>query len=308
MINIEKEIHALRKEKNAILLAHNYQPGEIQDIADHVGDSLYLSQVAASTDAEIIVFCGVHFMAETAKILSPDKKVLLPVQSAGCPMADMITGARLRIMKEKLPDVPVVCYVNSSAEVKAESTICCTSSNAVKVVNSIPEKKILFVPDRNLGAYVAAQISEKEIVLWEGFCPVHDHITLDMLENARIIHPDALILVHPECPQVVIAEADFAGSTSQILDYVKRSPYEQFIIGTENGILHTLNKENPHKKFYPLSPSMFCMDMKKISLLDVARALREETVSIEVPESVRQPASIALHRMLAISLGGVTQL
>lgn len=296
-----QEIQRLKKEKNAVILAHNYQIPEIQEIADIVGDSLKLSQEAAKTTADIVVFSGVHFMAESAKILSPDKKVLLPVYDAGCPMADMIDADQLRAFKKEYPDLPVVCYVNSSAEVKAESDICCTSSNAVKIVKSMKADKILFVPDQNLGNYIAKQVPEKEMICWEGFCITHHRVKASEVETVRRQHPDAKILIHPECSPDVVAMADFVGSTSQIIHYAKESDSKTFIIGTEMGVLHKLRKENPDKKFYLLSPGLTCFNMKKTTLPDIYQALLKEQYEITVDEEIRQKALGALERMLELS-------
>ncbi|RKD26914.1 quinolinate synthetase [Caminicella sporogenes DSM 14501] len=300
-VEMVNEINRLRKEKNAVILAHNYQIPEVQDIADFVGDSLALSRKAAETDADIIVFCGVHFMAESAKILSPDKKVLLPVLDAGCPMADMIDAKQLKLFKEEYPNIPIVCYVNTSAEVKAESDICCTSSNAVKVVKSLDSNKILFIPDQNLGSYIAKQVPEKEIILWEGFCITHHRVSSQEVDIVREHRGNIKILVHPECNSEVVKKADFVGSTSQIIEYVNKSDDKKFVIGTEMGILHSLRKQNPEKKFHLLSPSLVCFNMKKTSLEDVYRALRDEINEINIEESVIKAARKSLERMLKIS-------
>ncbi|QEK10911.1 quinolinate synthase NadA [Crassaminicella thermophila] len=295
------EIKRLKEEKNAIILAHNYQVPEVQDIADIVGDSLKLSQEAAKTDADVIVFAGVHFMAESAKILSPDKKVLLPVYDAGCPMADMVDAESLRLFKKENPDIPIVCYVNSSAEVKAESDICCTSSNAINIVKSIKANKILFVPDQNLGSYIAKHVPEKEIILWEGFCITHHRVRNSEVEAAKLNHPDALVLVHPECNETVVKKADFVGSTSQIIDYANKSANKKFIIGTEMGVLHKLRKENPDKKFYLISPALTCFNMKKTTLINIYNSLAFEQYEITVEEEIRQKALGSLERMLELS-------
>ena len=296
-----QEIQRLKKEKKAVVLAHNYQIPEIQEIADIIGDSLKLSQEAARTDAKMIVFSGVHFMAESAKILSPDKKVLLPVHDAGCPMADMIDGEQLRAFKKAYPEIPVVCYVNSSAEVKAESDICCTSSNAIKIVREMQADKILFVPDQNLGDYVSRQVPEKEIISWEGFCITHHRVKPSEVTAVRHHHPDALVLVHPECSPHVVELADFVGSTSAIINFAKKSDNKSFIIGTEMGVLHQLRKENPGKKFYLLSPGLTCFNMKKTTLSDIYNALLYEQYEITVEEEIRQKALGCLQRMLDLS-------
>lgn len=296
-----QEIERLKKEKNAIILAHNYQIPEIQEVADIVGDSLKLSQEAANTDADMIIFSGVHFMAESAKILSPNKKVLLPVYDAGCPMADMIDAEQLREFKSMYPNIPVVCYVNSSAEVKAESDICCTSSNALKIIRGMKADKILFVPDQNLGDYIARQIPEKEIISWQGFCITHHRVKTAEVEAVREKHPGAEILVHPECSPNVVAMADFVGSTSQIIDYAHKSSDKTFIIGTEMGVMHKLRKDNPDKKFYLLSPGLTCFNMKKTSLIDIYHALLHEQHEIIVEEEIRRKALGSLERMLELS-------
>ncbi|MCD5414950.1 MAG: quinolinate synthase NadA [Clostridiales bacterium] len=295
-----KEIKRLKIEKNAIILAHNYQVSEVQDIADFVGDSFGLSKIAYESKATTIVFCGVHFMAESAKILSPEKKVLLPVKKAGCPMADMITGESIRNFKADNHGVPVVCYVNTSAEVKAESDICCTSSNAVNVVNSLDSDRILFVPDQNLGNYVARQVPEKEIILFRGFCIVHHRVEIEEVDEIRRKLPDVRILAHPECQPEVLEKSDFVGSTSQILKEAKKSSDMEFIIGTEIGMLHVLQKENPEKKFHILSLALVCENMKKTSLKDVYEAIKGDKYEMTLDESLRIRAKKSLERMLEI--------
>jgi len=295
-----QKINELKKEKNAVIVAHNYQNDEVQEIADVIGDSLALSRYCANNDKDVIVFCGVHFMAESAKILSPSKTVLLPEIDAGCPMADMVTAEALREEKKKHPGAVVVCYVNSSAEVKAESDICCTSSNAIEVVKSIPEKDILFVPDRNLGSYVAQKVPEKNIILWEGFCITHHRINVDQVREIRKIHPDALLLVHPECKKEVWEEADFVGSTKQIIDFAKESGHSKFIIGTEMGVVYKLKKDNPNKTFYLLSQGLICPNMKKTTLESVYNALNEMKYEIKLDEDIRLNAKKALDRMIQI--------
>ena len=301
-IQMIEEIKRLKKEKNAIILAHNYQIPEVQEIADVVGDSLKLSQVAAETDHDMIVFCGVHFMAESAKVLSPEKKVILPVLEAGCPMADMVTGDDLREFKRLNPGVPVVTYVNSSADVKAESDICCTSSNAVNVVKSLGAEKILFAPDRNLGHFVQKQVPEIQIMRWDGFCITHERVTVKEVEANRELRPNTPILVHPECNPAVVELADFVGSTSQIIDHVKNSDQKSFIIGTEMGILHTLRKQNPEKHFRVLSGHLTCYNMKKTTLENVYKAIKDEMFEITVPEDTRQKAYEALDKMLKVNV------
>jgi quinolinate synthase len=296
-----QEIGRLKKERDAVIVAHSYQIGEVQDIADMVGDSFALARYCASSPARTIVFCGVHFMAESAKILSPEKTVLLPEIHAGCPMADMVTGEALRKRKAELPGIVVVCYINTSAEVKAECDVCCTSSNAVDVIRSIPEKDILFVPDQNLGSWVAAQVPEKNIILWDGYCITHHRIRKDEVLKMRSLHPDAVLLVHPECKPNIVALADFVGSTKQIIDYAKNSPAEKFIIGTEMGVLHQLQNDSPNKRFFLMSPGLVCPNMKKTSLTSVYESLRDGKYDITVEETVRLKAKVCLDRMLQVA-------
>ena len=297
----QKKIKELLKEKNAILLAHYYQRDEIQDIADILGDSLALSIEAARTDADIIVFAGVLFMAESAAILSPDKKVLLPVLDAGCPLADKITAAELNAAKKENPGAKVVTYVNSSAETKALSDICCTSANAVQVVNFLTDaEKVIMVPDGNLARYTA-RFTEKEIIPWKGFCYVHDNLSTEAVRRVKDKHPQALFAAHPECRLEVLDLADFVGSTGGILRFARETDAGEIIVGTEMGIMHQLKKENPGKTFIPASDTMVCHDMKKISLDDILSSLEEMKHIIEVPEDVRTPAQRALKKMLEAS-------
>lgn len=298
MDSIAERIQKLKVEKNALILAHNYQLGEIQEIADVVGDSYMLSKIAQTTDKEMIVFCGVHFMAESAKILNPFKKVILANPDAGCPMADMITGEDLVKFREENPGVPIVAYVNTSAAVKAQSDICCTSSNAVDIVNSMVEKKILFVPDRNLGTFVSRQVPEKEVMLWNGFCITHERIEAEEMFSAKQNYPDAEILMHPECNPVLWEYADYIGSTSQIIEYAVQSDHKTFIIATEAGILFSLNKLAPDKTFHLLSPCLVCQNMKKTTLMDVENALSGKISEIVIDEALRLRAERSLIRML----------
>jgi quinolinate synthase len=297
--DIVQEIRQLKAERDAILLVHNYQPPEIQDIADLTGDSLELSRAAATMDGKVIVFCGVDFMAETAAILSPEKIVLLPAEDACCPMAQMITADELRHAKERRPEAAVVCYVNTSAEVKAESDICCTSSNAVKVINSVRQDEIIFVPDQNLGRY-AQRFTKKKIHPWEGFCIVHDQITPGQVREARRAHPGAALLVHPECRPEVIDLADHVASTSGIIKEVCSSGAQEFIIGTEVGILHRIHKECPDKRCYPLSERAVCQNMKKTDLVKIRNSLATLRPRITVPDDVAARARGAIERMLAL--------
>lgn len=278
-----EEILALKKERRAVILAHNYQIPGVQDVADLVGDSLELSRAAARLDEDVIVFCGVDFMAETAAILSPQKTVVLPEKGAWCPMAHMITPDQLRELKALYPDAAVVCYVNSTAEVKAESDICCTSANGIQVVASLDQNQVIFVPDRNLAAYVARH-TKKQIIPWNGYCYVHDHFTPDEVKAARALHPGAEVLVHPECRPEVIDQADFVYSTAGMGRHASSSAAREFIIGTEVGMIYRLKKENPEKQFYPLSEKAVCQNMKKTNLEKVLRALQtlEPRVSVQI--------------------------
>ena len=297
-----EEIQRLRKARKAIILAHNYQLGEVQDIADFVGDSLELSQNAAKTDADVIVFCGVHFMAETASILCPDKIVLLPDINAGCPMANMITAEKLREKKKEVPAAAVVCYINSTAEVKADSDICCTSANAVKVVESLDTQEILFVPDQYLGHYVSTK-TRKKMLLWPGFCPTHVRIQPEHIIRLRGEYPQAKIVVHPECRPEVIALADEVLSTGGMCRYARRSEVREMVVGTEMGIIHRLKKENPDKKFIPVSEQAICPNMKLITLEKVLWSLEEMTPEVKVPEDIRLKAKTVVDKMLEIGRG-----
>jgi len=298
--DIRQQIRELLKEHNAVLLAHNYMRDEVQEIADITGDSLALSMEAAKTKADVIVFCGVHFMAESAAILSPEKKVLLPRPDAGCPMADMVTAEQLKALKSEHPGVPVVTYVNSSAEVKAQSDICCTSANALRVVKSLQEDELIFVPDRNLGRWVARFVPEKRFIFWEGFCPTHERMTVGAVLGKKAEHPDALFVCHPECAPEVSALADHVCSTSGMYEYCRTSPARKFIIGTEAGILYKLRKENPDKEFILASPALICPNMKLTSLEDVLISLQTLSPVVTVPEATRIRAMAALERMLAV--------
>jgi len=292
----------LKKKRRAVILAHNYQLGEVQDIANFVGDSLELSQKAAKTDADVIVFCGVHFMAETASILCPDKIVLLPDIHAGCPMADMITAEELRQRKRELPSATVVCYINSSAEVKAESDICCTSANAFKVIESLDASEILFVPDQYLGHYISTK-TNKRMIFWPGFCPTHGRIQPRHLSALRQEYPQARIVVHPECRPEVIALADEVLSTGGICRYAGREDVTELIVGTELGIIHRLRKENPGKRFIAASEQAVCPRMKLITLENVLWSLQEMTPQVKVPEEIRIRAKDAVDKMLMVGRG-----
>ena len=299
-LSIIEKIQTLKKQRNAVILAHNYQPGEIQDIADFTGDSLGLSMQASKTDADVIVFCGVLFMAETAAMLSPDKTVLLPDQGAGCPMADMINAAQLQELKNQHPEALVVCYVNSTAEVKALSDYCCTSGNALELVQTLPrDRDIIFVPDKNLGGFIVEQTG-REMILWPGYCSTHVRIVPADVESAQKEHPNAVVLAHPECSPEVRAIADKLLSTGGMLKLTKTSSATEFIIATEEGIIHSLKKQNPDKQFFPAAGRTVCPNMKKISLEKVVWALEDMQYQITVPEPVRSDAKKSLERMLLV--------
>ncbi|MCC5465502.1 quinolinate synthase NadA [Pelosinus baikalensis] len=300
MLELTREIQRLKQERNAVILAHNYQLEEVQKVADYVGDSFYLSKLAANSQHDVIVFCGVRFMAETAKIVSPTKIVLLPEKDAGCPLAEMITGQGLRILKSQHPGVPVVCYINSSAEVKAESDICCTSANAVKIVASLPDRKVIFVPDENLGDYVAKQVSDKELILWKGHCVTHAKVQPKDVNQVRELYPTAKILIHPECNPAVAALADFVGSTSEIIRYAQLSEESTFVIGTEMGVVCTLKETMPNKQFFLLHPGLVCPNMKKTRLESVYRALQDQQYEIHVESEYALRAQLTLQRMLEV--------
>ncbi len=297
----QQEVRQWLKRRRAIMLAHNYQPGPIQDVADLVGDSLELSMAAAKTEAEVIVFCGVHFMAETAAILCPEKTVLLPRTDLGCCLAESVKVEKLKERKEELPGVPVVTYVNSTAAVKAESDICCTSANAVRVVNSLTASRVLMVPDQNLALYVARHTPKGvEIITWEGWCNVHDGLTAAEVLKCREIHPGAVFIAHPECNPEVLDLADAICSTSGMLQYVHEAGAREFTIGTEQGILHRMKKENPGKLFHSPCRRLICRPMKRMTMADVLSALKENRHIITVPEETRLRALKAVERMLAV--------
>ena len=297
---LKAEIRELLSKRNAILLAHNYQRDEVQEIADITGDSLGLSQEAAKTQADVIVFCGVHFMAESASILSPGKTVLLPREDAGCPMADMIAGPDLAAYRKEHPDAVVVTYVNSSAEVKALSDVCCTSGNAVNVVRSIPPgREIFMVPDRNLAHWVQ-KVSGRRLTWWDGYCPTHERLTLAAVTRAKEAHPDAQLIVHPECPPEVVEMADAVLSTSGMVSYCRRSGAKEFLVGTEMGLLYRLRKENPGKIFHLASRALICPNMKITTLEDVRDALVALSPVVTVPPDIRRKALSALEAMLRV--------
>lgn len=301
MESLKDEIIRLKKEKNAVILAHCYQNVEIDEVADYVGDSLYLSQMAAKTDADIIVFAGVYFMAETAKILSPDKKVLLPRTESGCNMADMINLKQLREFKSKNPGLPTVCYVNSTAEVKSECDICCTSSNAVKIVESLGAKEVLFCPDTYLGKWVESKLDGVKVTTYPGFCPTHLRIKPEDITNLKEQYPDALVLAHPECHQQVASMADYVGSTTGIIKFAKESDKKTFIIVTEQGVVERLNRDCPDKKFLLVSPKAVCHNMKWHHLEDILNALKYEQYEINVDEEIAKKAINCIDRMLEVS-------
>ncbi|MDD3804896.1 MAG: quinolinate synthase NadA [bacterium] len=297
--DIIARINELRHKRNAVILAHNYQLSEIQDIADFVGDSLDLSRRAAAVEHPAIVFCGVYFMAETAKILSPAKTVLIPDREAGCPMADMISVEQLRELKAQHPKALVVAYVNSSAAIKAESYICCTSANAVAVVDSVPSDEIIFVPDKSLGDYVARR-TDKKMIIWNGFCPTHHRFLPEKLHELKAEHPAAIIMVHPECSYDIVSLADEVLSTGGMLRFAHESHNREFIVGTEIGLLHRLRRENPDKVFHAASEAAVCPNMKKITLEKLLWSLEDMQYKVEVPEQIRISARIALDRMLEV--------
>ncbi|MBN2224133.1 MAG: quinolinate synthase NadA [Deltaproteobacteria bacterium] len=297
--DLERKIRDLLSRRNAILLAHNYQRPEVQDAADLTGDSLGLSIEAAATQAEVIVFSGVHFMAESSAILSPQKTVLIPRPDAGCPMADMITRESALDFKSRYPDAPLVTYINSTADVKAVTDICCTSANSVSVVNSLDARTVLMAPDRNLAHYTA-RFSKKMMHWYDGFCPIHERLTPDEVKAVKSKHPDAFFIAHPECRPSVVDLADKVASTSGMLDFVKKSPHKEFIIGTEMGIIHPLKKANPDKEFIPAAPHMVCANMKLTTLQDVYDCLLEMKNVVTVAPDIRQAAKASLDRMVAV--------
>lgn len=300
MIDLRARIETLKKEKNAVILAHYYVREEVQQVADYIGDSFYLSKLATTVDADTIVFCGVSFMGESAKILNPEKNVLLPDETADCPMAHMADINRIEELRSKYPDLAVVCYINSTARLKTYADVCVTSSNAITIVKALPNQHIFFIPDENLGRYVAEQIPDKHIIFNDGFCHVHTEITAGDVETAKETHPQALFLVHPECRPEITALADFIGSTSEIIDYATKSEAKDFIIGTETGVLYELRQKNPDKHFYPAHPVQCCTDMKKITLEQIVHVLETGEHAVTVDEELRQASNIPLMKMLAL--------
>ena len=301
MTDIKSRIESLKKEKNAVILAHYYVPGEVQEIADYIGDSFYLSKIAKDAEQDTIVFCGVSFMGESAKILSPGKQVLMPDITAGCPMAYMAQVEKIEEVRRKYDDVAVVCYINSTGELKKHSDVCVTSANAMKIVQALPNKNIYFIPDENLGRYVASKVTDKHFIFNDGFCPLHKEFSKTDIEKVRKAHPGALLLVHPECRMEVLEDAEYIGSTSGIIEYASESDAKEFIIGTEPGVMYELERRNPGKKFYPLVEGKVCPDMKKITLEKVLKCMEEGTGVVEVTEELRNSANASLDRMLELA-------
>ena len=298
---IKQQIAALKKEKDAVILAHYYVDGPVQEIADFVGDSYYLAKKATTVSERVIIFCGVSFMGESAKILNPDKKVVMADETADCPMAHMVDVDRIKEVRQQYPDVAVVCYVNSTAEIKAASDVCVTSSNAIKIVKNLPNHDIFFIPDNNLGRYVAKQLPDRHFIFNDGFCHVHKSIHREDVLKAKEVHPEALVLAHPECTEDTLELADFIGSTSQIIDYVTESPEKVFIICTEMGIFYELMQKNPEKKFYSVGHRQFCPNMKKVRLESVLSALQNLAPEVELEEKMRNAAKLPLERMLELA-------
>lgn len=300
-MSIIEEIETLKKEKNAVILAHYYVPGEVQDVADFIGDSFALAKKAKEIDAKILIFAGVRFMGESAKVLNPDKKVLMPDLNADCPMAHMAALSKIERMREEYEDLAVVCYVNSTAQLKVAADVCVTSSNAIDIVRHLPNKNIFFIPDQHLGEFVKAQVPEKNILINDGYCVTHHAMTKEIVQQAKKQYPKALVLVHPECDRSVVALSDYAGSTSGIIQYVKQSEAKEFIIGTELGVLHELKKQCTEKIFYPLSDELICENMKKVSLEKLRDCLKYETNEIHLEDSILKDAKGSLERMLELA-------
>lgn len=298
---MENLIKKLKEEKNAVILAHYYAPDEVQKIADYIGDSFYLAKVAKNSNADIILFCGVSFMGESAKILNPDKKVLMPDPSADCAMAHMVRDGIIEEMKEKYDDLAVVCYINSTAELKSKSDVCVTSSNAVKIVKNLPNKNIFFIPDKNLGSFVAQQVPEKNIIINDGCCPIHAKIEKKHIEAEKEKHPNAKVLSHPECEKEILDISDYIGSTADIIDHAKKSDCDEFIICTEDGVNYKLTSDNPNKRFYFPNPRPCCKDMKLNTLEEIASVLEKEDKIIEINEDLRIKALIPLEKMLELA-------
>lgn len=300
-MSIQEQIKQIKQEKNAVILAHYYVPDEVQAIADYIGDSYYLSKAAKGTDADIIVFCGVSFMGESAVILNPEKKVLMPDIQADCAMAHMVNLNKVKEMREKYEDLAVVCYINSTAEIKTYSDVCVTSANAVKIVKNLPNQNIFFIPDGNLGRYVAEQVPGKNIILNEGYCPIHAAMTRESVLEAKAKYPQAKFLVHPECTKELLDEADYIGSTSGIISFVEKDNGREYLIGTEIGVLYELKKRNPDKTFYTLSHKQICSDMKAVTLEKVLDVLQHETNRMTVSDEMREKALAPLEKMLELA-------
>ncbi len=298
--DVVQKIERLKKEKNAVILAHYYASDEVQAVADYIGDSFYLAKLAKTVEQDVLVFCGVAFMGESAKIINPKKTVLLPDPTADCPMAHMVKDGKIAEMRAKYPDLAVVCYVNSDAELKGQSDVCVTSSNAVKIVKALPNQNIFFIPDENLGRYIKEQIPEKNVILNDGFCPRHKAITREQVENAKLMHPDAQMLAHPECTKGVLDLADYIGSTAGIIDYAKKSRCKEFIICTEQGVIYKLTEDNPDKKFYFTDPCPICPDMKKNTLDNIVYVLETGANAVEIDEEVAKKALLPLDKMLEL--------
>lgn len=301
MSDLQARIEQLKREKNAVILAHYYVHDEVQEVADYIGDSFYLSKIATRVDADTIVFCGVSFMGESAKILNPDKTVLMPDETADCPMAHMAEIQRIEKLRQEYPDLAVVCYINSTAELKCHADVCVTSSNAVRIVRALPNQHIFFIPDENLGRFVAEQVPEKHFLFNDGYCHVHAAIDATQVQAAKKTHPEALFLVHPECRPEVLAIADYIGSTSEIIDYAAASEAKEFIIGTELGVLFELKKQNPEKVFYSAGSAQCCPNMKKISLEKICHVLERGENEVHVTDELRRQANLPLERMLELA-------
>ena len=300
-IETEKKIRELKKQKNAIILAHYYTPSEIQEVADYVGDSFYLAKIVKNIDADVIIFCGVSFMGESAKILNPNKKVLMPDMSADCPMARMVKKGKIEEMRAKYEDLAVVCYINSTAELKCKSDVCVTSSNAVKIVKNLPNKNIFFIPDKNLGRYVAEQVPEKNVILNDGYCPIHAKLLVNELLELKKLYPNALVLTHPECEQRILNISDFIGSTAEIINYAKQSNCNEFIICTEDGVKYQLEQDSPNKIFHFTKKSPCCADMKLNTLEKLLEVLQTEENEIEIDEEISKKAMLPLIKMLELA-------
>lgn len=300
-MSMKEEIRKLKEEKNAVILAHYYVPDDVQEIADYIGDSFFLSKKAKELKEQTIVFCGVSFMGESAKILNPNKLVLMPDMHADCKMAHMIDLENIKRVRAEYEDVAVVCYINSTAEIKAQSDVCVTSANAVKIVQKLPNKHIFFIPDGNLGRYVAEQVPDKHVILNPGYCPIHHALTIEEIKHAKEIHPKAQFVVHPECTKALLDEADYIGSTSGIISYVTASACKEFIVGTEEGVLYELKKQNPDKQFYMINDKQVCQDMKLITLDKIYEVLKNETNQVEVDEALRKAALKPLDKMLELT-------